>query len=227
WKNKFKIKKIMTESMVEENQGICEQCKQPNISHKWCKDCNSKHFQKQFSNWTSNNIIIDKFIQDIQLKAINKYQVIEWIPYENFLNVEYLARGGYGEVFKAKWKDGCIQCWDHKNQKWDRTINKLDGLDVVLKSLYDSKDIASEFLEEINYQITSYDDYLLNNKQKYSELWNQIVTIEQSKNEQSSNTQINDTSSIRLNYTTHPQAVYTSHLINVSQFSLKVSDSIK
>lgn len=141
--------------MVEESQEICQECKQPNISHKWCKDCNSKHFQKQFSSWASNNITIDKFIQDIQLKAVNKYQVLEWVPYEKFSDVKYLARGGYGEVFKAKWKDGCIQCWDCASQKWERKINKPDGLEVVLKSLYDSKDITSEFLEEINYQITS------------------------------------------------------------------------
>ena len=33
-------------------------------------------------------------------------QIIEWIEYNKFENIEYLAKGGFGTIFKAVWKDG-------------------------------------------------------------------------------------------------------------------------
>jgi hypothetical protein len=83
-----------------------------------CKNCNSiyiaKHFQQNFNNWTSGNNDIDKLIQDIQLSThYNDYgeifkKVLEWIPYERLYNIEYIARGGFGKVYKANWIDRCI-----------------------------------------------------------------------------------------------------------------------
>ncbi|PKB92274.1 hypothetical protein RhiirA5_445306, partial [Rhizophagus irregularis] len=63
-----------------------------------CKKCNkvcySIHFQQNFNNWTSGNDDIDKFIQDIQLSSHDKYgleKVLEWIPYDKFYNIKYIA----------------------------------------------------------------------------------------------------------------------------------------
>ena len=28
---------------------------------------------------------------------------IQWIPFDEFKNIEYLAKGGFGEVHKATW----------------------------------------------------------------------------------------------------------------------------
>ncbi|RHZ70114.1 hypothetical protein Glove_275g18 [Diversispora epigaea] len=81
--------------------------------HKWCKPCNSKHFQNDFNNWTSGNDNIDKFIQDTQLNANNRWKVIEWIPYDGF-------KGGFGTTHYARWIDGSIKKWDIKNQQWKR-----------------------------------------------------------------------------------------------------------
>ncbi|RHZ89403.1 hypothetical protein Glove_15g4 [Diversispora epigaea] len=49
---------------------------------------------------------IDEFIQQTQLKATKCVEVIEWIPFDKFNNIEYLAKGGFGKVFKATWSDG-------------------------------------------------------------------------------------------------------------------------
>ncbi|RIB07065.1 kinase-like domain-containing protein [Gigaspora rosea] len=69
----------------------------------------------------SGNPKIDKFIRnDGRLK---------WIPYGQLTNIEYLARGGFGVVSKAKWKSQI----------------------VVLKSLNNSKDITADILREIAY----------------------------------------------------------------------------
>ncbi|CAB4394672.1 unnamed protein product [Rhizophagus irregularis] len=51
---------------------------------------------------------VDKFIQKVQLKAKDYNEVIEWIEYDRFENVEYLAKGGFGTIYKAIWKDGRI-----------------------------------------------------------------------------------------------------------------------
>src|ERR1044071_9110340 len=107
--------------------GLCNECSQPNTSFNWCQSCNSKRFQQEFNKWTSGNKEIDKFIQKFQLDATCSQEVLEWIPYEKFEDIEYLAKGGFGTVYKAKRK----------------------GEDVVLKCLNDSRGLTTDFLQEV------------------------------------------------------------------------------
>src|SRR5690349_15252430 len=51
----------------ERKFGKCIECKQVNTGLNWCQTCNSKRFQQDFNNWTSNNSDIDKFIQNNEL----------------------------------------------------------------------------------------------------------------------------------------------------------------
>ena len=130
--------------------GLCQGCKQPNTFYSWCQSCNSKRFQQNFKNWTSGNSDVDKLIQESQLNAINYYEILEWIEYDRFENIEYITKGGFGKVNKAIWKDGRIENWDYKAKQWERRDNKhWNGL-VALKSLNNSKDITLEFLNEVN-----------------------------------------------------------------------------
>ena len=134
--------------------GLCKECNQPNngrqdfIKSVWCQSCNSKHFQQDFNKWTSGNQAIDEFIQKCQLEAINPEKILEWIPYDKFINIEYLATGGFGTVFKAKWIDGQILNWNVKDNKWERKNTFPNGM-VALKSLNNSQDINVDFLHEI------------------------------------------------------------------------------
>ena len=130
--------------------GLCEKCKQPKNISAWCRVC---VFQQNFQNWTSGNHIVDKFIQKIQLKAKSTSQVIEWIEYDRFENIEYLAKGGFGTTFKAIWKDGSISYWDSENNQWERRKTYMDhpNFPVALKSLHDSQNIATDFLNEVSY----------------------------------------------------------------------------
>src|ERR1700722_1873330 len=92
---------------------ICEECK--NIR------CDAKRFQQNFKNWTSGNNDINKFIQDTQLSIHSEFailKVLEWIPYDRFCNIKYIAKGGFGKVYKANWIDGHIVNWNNKNQDW-------------------------------------------------------------------------------------------------------------
>ncbi|CAB4445102.1 unnamed protein product [Rhizophagus irregularis] len=95
---------------------------------------------------------VDKFIQKTQLKAKNDNEVLEWIEYDRFENVEYLTKGGFGTIYKAIWKDGWIKCWDFENNKWTRSktyCREYENFPVVLKCLHNSQDITSDFLREI------------------------------------------------------------------------------
>ena len=88
------------------DNGLCEECNQKNTGPRWCKACKAKHFQQNFEKWTSGNVDIDKFIQDTQLSANYSKKVLEWIPYDRFYDIKYIAKGGFGKVYKAKWIDG-------------------------------------------------------------------------------------------------------------------------
>src|SRR5579859_4715371 len=116
---------------------VCEECNQKKAYFNWCKACNAKHFEQNFKNWTSGNVYIDKFIQDTQLSADIFRNILEWIPYDKFCNIEYIAKGGFGKVYRANWINGYIYKWDNKN--WYRPeSNKL----VALKSLNNSKNVT-------------------------------------------------------------------------------------
>ncbi|POG69077.1 hypothetical protein GLOIN_2v1630548 [Rhizophagus irregularis DAOM 181602=DAOM 197198] len=124
------IDKLITDKKLKERyeyNGLCKICKQFNTSSYYCHPCVSNHFQQNFKNWTSGNHVVDEFIQKAQLKAKDEDNIIEWIEYDKFENVEYLAKGGFGTTFKAVWKD---------------------GPKVALKCLHNSQDITADFLKK-------------------------------------------------------------------------------
>ena len=124
----------------------CEECNQPNTDLYWCSSCNAKRFQQNFKNWTSDNDNIDKFIRHTQLSAKEWYEVIEWIPYDRFYDIKFIAKGGFGNVYRANWIDGYIHNLNNKNKKWFR--HDQDEF-VALKSLNNSKNVTLEFINEV------------------------------------------------------------------------------
>ncbi len=125
--------------------GRCIECDRINTAIQWCHGCNSKRFQQNFENWTSGNVNIDKFIRDIQLTAKKPYKLLEWIPYDRFYDVEYIAKGGFGTVYRAKWKDGYINSWNEVDNQWRRYKPSF----VALKCLNNSQEITLEFINEV------------------------------------------------------------------------------
>jgi hypothetical protein len=121
-----------------------------------CKKCNcsciATYFQQNFKNWTSGNNDIDNFIQNTQLSTHVNHEVFknasEWIPYDRFYNIEYIAQGGFGKVYKANWIDGYLGNWDGGNETWNR-FNK--NMLVALKGLDNSKNATSEFINEVQF----------------------------------------------------------------------------
>ena len=101
--------------------------------------------QQSFLNWTSGNDYIDKFIQESQLNAQDRNQVLEWIPYNRFKNIKYFDKGGFGTIYKAIWLDGPISHWSKYKRNW----NRYNELTVALKSFNKSSNLNEEFLNEV------------------------------------------------------------------------------
>ncbi|CAB4414817.1 unnamed protein product [Rhizophagus irregularis] len=128
--------------------GLCKICNQPKTDYIYCRSCNSQYFKQNFKNWTSGNHDVDEFIQKAQLKAKDNDHIIEWIEYDKFEDVEYLAKGGFGTTFKAIWKDG--PCTINNSQ-----LERQGETKVALKCLYNSQDIT-DFLKEVESNILVY-----------------------------------------------------------------------
>ena len=96
-----------TKNYIMVLKDICEKCNEI---------CPAKRFQQNFKNWTSGNNDIDKFIQDTQLSAHNiDDKTLEWIPYDRFYDIKYIAKGGFDKVYRENWIDGLIDEWDDEN----------------------------------------------------------------------------------------------------------------
>jgi len=128
----------------------CPECGQKvNTVYKYCRPCNSAHFCDNFTQWTSGSSNIDELIQNSQLNASNRFKLIEWIDYSNLKNVELVAHGGFGNVYKAIWKDGPINrfnSWNIEKSEWKRESNKK----VAIKKFRNATSVSPEFLNEVN-----------------------------------------------------------------------------
>jgi hypothetical protein len=123
--------------------GKCKGCSQVMKIHFWCSSCNSNRFQKDFDKWTSGNDDIDNLIKDIQISAYSKH-ILEWIPYDRFIEINPLDSGGFAKVYSATWKGGRIEKWDYESNNWKRT----GSFRVALKVLNNSKNLSEDFLNE-------------------------------------------------------------------------------
>ncbi|RHZ61730.1 hypothetical protein Glove_346g31 [Diversispora epigaea] len=94
----------------------------------------------------SGNINIDNFIKGTQSSKNTNINspFLEWVPYDEFINIEHIGKGGFSQIYKATWKmNGGINYHDG-------TINR-STTEVVLKVLNDSENLDTEFLEELRH----------------------------------------------------------------------------
>jgi hypothetical protein len=125
-------------------KGHCTKCNgiYTDIQYKWCKACQIDYLRKIFTNINEK---IDNFIQEMQLKINNHDDIVfEWIPYNQFIDIKTIGKGGFSTVYSAIWKDGLLKYDISKNQ-YVRNLNTK----VALKYLYSSQNITSEFLNEV------------------------------------------------------------------------------
>jgi hypothetical protein len=110
--------------MVFPNE-YCKQCGEQYIdrnyaNYEWCKQCQINNFINNFTNWTSENEKIDALIQEMQLEQleINSYNemIFEWIPYNQFNDIEEIGEKSFKNMYLAIWKDGPLNYIKGKNK---------------------------------------------------------------------------------------------------------------
>ncbi|CAG8775933.1 25377_t:CDS:1, partial [Gigaspora rosea] len=119
---------------VIENTGEkrkCEYCNNQVIAITYCESCIRDYLKRNFSEWTTGNVKIDKLIQECQINSVSPSDVFEWIPFENFKNLEFKEQSIFSSIYVATWNDGPFTEWDAKKQVLKRNSEKI----YVLKSL--------------------------------------------------------------------------------------------
>ena len=124
----------------------CNECnkrrKTLDESHQICHIC----YKMKGKFKLSGNEVIDDFIRYTQTNFIKEEGKMEFVPYEQFKNVEFIAEGGFSKIYKATWIDGPVR-WGNKNLSRERNYT------VVLKKLNNSKNITTKELNEVIHSI--------------------------------------------------------------------------
>ncbi|CAB5388262.1 unnamed protein product [Rhizophagus irregularis] len=110
-----------------------------------------KYLETNFTNWTSGNEKINNFIQKRQLGIIvnDADVVLEWIPYNQFNEIEEIGGNGLITVYSAIWKDGPLY---EKIDMWSESYTRDSNKEVALKYYHNSQESI---------------DYLINEAKKY------------------------------------------------------------
>src|SRR4051794_19765168 len=85
----------------------CSECNRKRApldeSHQICRVC---YRAKELK--LSGNKIIDDFIKHTQINSIKKEGKMEFVPHDQFKNIEFIAEGGFSKIYKATWIDGPV-----------------------------------------------------------------------------------------------------------------------
>ncbi|RHZ70804.1 hypothetical protein Glove_267g10 [Diversispora epigaea] len=144
YRNEIGIYKIKNNKKLKHRSHNCEGL---NSQNNTCSNCKLVEMKK----WTSGNDEIDKIIQMTQSDDdVKEWEIWRWINYSKFKDIEYLAKGGFGSIWKAEWIDMPEELFEfYKSNQ------------VALKKLKDSQEISSEFLKEIKANFQCRDRYVL------------------------------------------------------------------
>ena len=99
-----------------------------------CESCKEKKIKNLINKCENEEMA--RLLYQCKLNSVNEdNEYIRWIPFNEFGNIEYLAKGGFGEVSKAKWFGYYI----YGEEKV-----------VVLKRIYNSSNNILDILKEVN-----------------------------------------------------------------------------
>ncbi|KAG9306477.1 hypothetical protein G9A89_008413, partial [Geosiphon pyriformis] len=133
---------------------VCFYC-QESIRDGWnkCNACQLIFFEKLYKNFSSGNKEVDEIIKNpiyIPPNKNNNYyarlKYYEWIPWERLSNINQIARGGFGIIYKATLIDGLI---DQKSIKHYGSMEykRKATQEVAIKII---KTNSSEVFKELN-----------------------------------------------------------------------------
>jgi hypothetical protein len=98
---------------------------------------------------SSGDKVIDDFINHTQTSR-KRGGEMEFVPYDQFKNIQFIAEGGFSKIYKALWVDGPIKNWREIKRDWSK-ITRTHNYTVALKKLNNSKSITSKELNEVQY----------------------------------------------------------------------------
>src|SRR5439155_3418008 len=94
-----------------------------------CESCKEKKIKKLTDKYGNEEIARFLYYRCKLNKNVYYDSYIRWIPFDEFKNIEYLAKGGFGEVHKATWVTDCY---------YDGYEMKYVDKEVVLKRIYNN-----------------------------------------------------------------------------------------
>jgi hypothetical protein len=139
-KNDFDYGKILYN---EGKSRICKNCQQECLAVSYCEYCIRNYLKSKFSSWTSGNNDIDNLIQECQSESRAPDSIVEWIPYNNLRDINYLSEGGYSKIYTADWIDGQYYGWDSTEQRLTRhgtikvVLKRLENIEGANRSWFD------------------------------------------------------------------------------------------
>ncbi|CAB4416240.1 unnamed protein product [Rhizophagus irregularis] len=137
--------------MINLLRKLCEECQQICFATLYCEHCVRTYLKNNFSNWTSGNYYIDDLIQKCQLESLRPDQIIEWIPYDNLQNIEYIS----SKVYSADWIDGRYYIWDPELEQ----LKRFGMHKVILKRLINVNNANENWFEEAKSNLTISNKY--------------------------------------------------------------------
>ncbi|CAG8560800.1 12773_t:CDS:1 [Acaulospora morrowiae] len=119
-----------------------------------CSECNKKRrlkygngdictscYSARLQSINSGNPDVDNLIKSTH--GNNPNYRLEWIPFEDFTDIQRVTEGGFSIIFTALWVKGRIKSY------YGTGFNRAGSEKIVLKVLKDSQNINSAFVKEV------------------------------------------------------------------------------
>ncbi len=100
-----------------------------------------KHYITDHLLYKSGNKVVDDFIRNAPID-----NMMEFVPYDQFKDTEFIVEGEFSKIYKSTWIDGNIKSWNEKQMNFERG----DPRKVVLKKFNNSANITFEELNEVH-----------------------------------------------------------------------------
>ncbi|GBB88871.1 hypothetical protein RclHR1_01550008 [Rhizophagus clarus] len=126
---------------IMKNIKKCEKCQNECFNLKSCEFCVKKYLENRFSKWSSENEEIDLWIQNCQKNLFKPEFIVEWIPYNNLQDIQYITQGCFNKM-KATWTEGKYVSWDYERQELKRVGSQY----ITIKYINMNKE---QWLQEI------------------------------------------------------------------------------
>src|SRR5437868_723436 len=99
----------------------CHQTRKCDEIHQLCGKC----YKAKTVFISSGNKVIDDFIMHTLTNRNSKSMKMQFIPYDRFKDVKFIAEGGFSKIYKATWIDGPIFSGNVDKHKYKNMVVAL------------------------------------------------------------------------------------------------------